>query len=64
MRCADYPASVFMWLGCVRCFWRKTAKKTKGRKTTWALGSMFLYPEIDVQKKHCKYREEKGKGEG
>lgn len=23
-----------------------------------------LYPEIDVQKKHCKYREEKGKGEG
>lgn len=42
MRCAGCPASVFMWLGGMRGFWRKTAKKTKGRKITWALGSMFI----------------------
>jgi hypothetical protein len=42
MRYAGCPASAFMQLGGVRGFWRKTAKKTKGRKTTWALGSMFI----------------------
>lgn len=42
MRCAGCPASAFMQLGVARGFWRKTPKQTKGRKTTWALGSMFI----------------------
>lgn len=42
MRCAGCPASAFMQLCGVRGLWRKTAKKAKGRKTTWAFGSMFI----------------------
>ena len=42
MRCAGCPASAFMWPGGVRGFWRKIAKKTKGRKITWTFGSMFI----------------------
>ena len=42
MRCAGYPASAFMRFGGIRGFSLKTTKKTKGRKITWALDSMFI----------------------
>ena len=40
----------------------KQQRKQKEEKQH-GLRVVCLYPEIDVRKKHCKYREGKGKGE-